>query len=154
MASTVYGGDVGEDEAAIAAEVEAANRSFYRAFADGDFAAMEAVWSHGAHVRCVHPGWTVLDGWERVRESWARILSGPDGELEIAIDAVQVRASGDVAWVACIERLSNGDFDTLMIATNVFERDDDGAWRMVQHHASPILRDGSADQEKRGNDVN
>lgn len=143
---------MGDDEAALAAQVGAANEAFYRAFADGDLAAMEAVWSHGAHVRCVHPGWTMLEGWERVRESWARILAGPDGELEIAIDDVQVRARGDagVAWVACLERLSSGDFDTVMIVTNVFERDDAGAWRMVQHHASPILRDGKDGATARG----
>ena len=143
---------MGDDEALRLAQVGAANDAFYRAFSNGDLVAMEAVWSHGAHVRCVHPGWTMLEGWERVRESWARILAGPDGELEIAIDDVQVRAVGDVGWVACIERLSNGDFETAMIVTNVFERDDAGTWRMVQHHASPILRD--AREGGGGNDVN
>ena len=150
MASPLYGGAVGEDEGALAAEVGEANRAFYRAFADGDLTAMEEVWSHGAHVRCVHPGWTILEGWERVRESWARILAGPDGDLEITIDDVQVRVAGALAWVACVERLSNGDFDTQMIATNVFERDGAGAWRMVQHHASPILRDGKDGATARG----
>ena len=161
MASPLYGGSVGDDDGALAAEVGAANRAFYRAFADGDLDAMQAVWSHGAHVRCVHPGWTMIEGWERVRESWARILAGPDGDLDITIDEVQVRASDDVAWVACIERLSNGAFDTALIATNVFERDERGAWLLVQHHASPILRDGSneparveAERGPGGNDAN
>ena len=159
MASALYVGSVGDDDGALAAEVGAANRAFYRAFADGDFDAMQAVWSHGAHVRCVHPGWTVLEGWERVRESWARILAGPDGDLEISIEDVQVRAGDEVAWVACTERLSNGAFDTVLIATNVFERDGDGPWLLVQHHASPILRDGRGepDRDERGgsgNDAN
>jgi ketosteroid isomerase-like protein len=152
MASALYVGSVGDDDGALAAEVGAANRAFYRAFADGDFDAMQAVWSHGAHVRCVHPGWTVLEGWERVRESWARILAGPDGDLEISIEDVQVRAGDDVAWVACTERLSNGAFDTVLIATNVFERDGDGPWLLVQHHASPILRDGSGEPDRQAPD--
>jgi ketosteroid isomerase-like protein len=163
----VYGEDVGAEHDALAVQVGAANRAFYRAFADGDLDAMDAVWSHGAHVRCVHPGWPMLEGWARIRDSWARILEGPDGELDITIDDVQVRAAGDVAWVTCIERLSAGDYDTAMMATNVFERDGGGDWRMVQHHASPILArdtgegDGpddraGDDREERGggNDVN
>ena len=156
MASTLYGGAVGRDQGAITAQVDEANRAFYRAFAHGDFDAMEAVWSHGAHVRCVHPGWTILEGWERVRESWARILAGPDGHLDITIDDVQVRAGDGVAWVACIERLSNGDLETVVIATNVFEQDASGAWLLVHHHGSPILRDGRSptDEEPGGHDVN
>jgi len=148
---------VGDEHDALAAQVGAANRAFYRAFADGDLSAMEAVWSHGAHVRCVHPGWPMLEGWERVRASWARILAGPDGNLGIIVGDVQVRATGDVAWVACVERLSASDLDTAMIATNVFERDGAGVWHMVQHHASPILSHDAArathDDEIQDDDV-
>jgi ketosteroid isomerase-like protein len=153
----LYVDRVGDDHDALAAEVGAANRAFYRAFADGDLRAMEAVWSHGAHVRCVHPGWAMLEGWERVRESWSRILNGPDGELGITVDDVQVRAHGDVAWVACVERLVAADLDTKMIATNVFERDAAGAWRMVQHHASPILtqdHERATTAREPGDDIN
>jgi len=125
------------DASAIA--VDAANREFYRAFQDGDFVAMERLWDHGAHVRCVHPGWEMLSGWEQVRGSWERILSGPDIELEIEIDDVDIRAGDDVAWVSCIERLSRPGLVSEVVATNVFERSGDGTWRMVQHHASPIL---------------
>jgi ketosteroid isomerase-like protein len=148
--------DMGDDHDAVTAEVGAANRAFYRAFSDGDLVAMDAVWSHGAHVRCVHPGWAMLEGWERVRESWSRILSGPDGRLGIVVEDVQIRAAGDVAWVACIERLSAADLSTAlpMIATNVFERDAAGAWRMVQHHASPVLTQDDNAGEPNGNDVN
>jgi ketosteroid isomerase-like protein len=155
MASTLYGGDVGHDPSVNAAQVDEANRAFYRAFARGDFEAMEAVWSHSAHVRCVHPGWTILEGWERVRESWARILAGPDGHLDISIDEVQVRAGEEVAWVACIERLASGAIVTNVIATNVFERDESGLWLLVHHHGSPILRDARTEAEAAGgHDVN
>lgn len=139
MASSLYGVRVGDDDDALTAQVGEANRAFYRAFADGDLAAMDAVWAHGPHVRCVHPGWPALEGWARVRASWARILGGPDVDMEIVVEGVQIRAGRDVAWVACVERLRGVDADTAVLATNVFERDDGGAWRMVQHHASPIL---------------
>jgi ketosteroid isomerase-like protein len=154
---------MGDDDDEIVADVGEANRAFYRAFANGDLRAMEAVWSHGAHVRCVHPGWAMLEGWERVRESWSQILNGPDGSLSITVDDVQVRGADGVAWVVCIERLRAADLDTAMIATNVFELDHAGAWRMVQHHASPILTrdherveiESDAEREgPRGNDVN
>jgi ketosteroid isomerase-like protein len=144
----VYGEAVGELHEVLT-QVEAANRAFYRAFADGDLHAMDAVWSHGAHVRCVHPGWAMLEGWDRVRASWARILAGPDGRLSIVVEEVQVRADHQFAWVVCIERLRAPGVDAAMIATNLFELEA-GAWRMVQHHASPILARG----EDLGGDIN
>lgn len=93
----------------------------------------------------------MIEGWERVRASWARILAGPDGNLGIVVEAEQVCVAGALAWVACIERLTAPGVETAIIATNVFERDGSGAWRMVQHHASPILTHG---EEPAGGDIN
>ncbi|MEE8533734.1 MAG: nuclear transport factor 2 family protein, partial [Alphaproteobacteria bacterium] len=36
------------------------NEAFYQAFADGDLAAMDAVWAREAPVACIHPGWAAL----------------------------------------------------------------------------------------------
>src|SRR6266436_3438662 len=56
------------------AEVEQANARFYQAFETLDLARMELVWSHREHVKCVHPGWPILIGWDAVRSSWASIF--------------------------------------------------------------------------------
>ena len=51
----------------------------------------------------------------------------------------------DVAWVTCMENLSDAP-DTLqmarILATNVFEHTGE-EWRMVHHHASPVMRPAS-----------
>ncbi len=54
-----------------------ANEAFYRSFADGDFAAMEALWSRNSPVACIHPGWPPLSGRAKIMESWRGILANP-----------------------------------------------------------------------------
>jgi hypothetical protein len=127
------------------AQVEAINRAFYRAFEQGDIRQMEQIWSHGPHVRCVHPGWSLIEGWPAVRQSWVLIFEG-SREIQLQVDRVVVRAGARVAWVTCVERIvtvsSMGSMADEIVATNIFERaDDQSSWHMVQHHASPILRD-------------
>jgi ketosteroid isomerase-like protein len=133
-----------QDEIARA-EVEALNRAFYRAFEERDIERMEEIWAHGPHVRCVHPGWNILEGWAAVRQSWV-LLFERSSDMKLRLDRVVVRAGSHVAWVTCIERIVTdsaiGSMTDEVLATNIFERtDDESSWRMVQHHASPILRD-------------
>ena len=134
-----------QDEIARA-QVEAINRAFYRAFAQCDIEQMEQIWAHGPHVRCVHPGWNVIEGWQAVRQSWVLVFESARESQQLELDRVVVRAGPRVAWVTCLERFvtvsSMGSMTEEVLATNVFERsDDEGPWHMVQHHASPILRD-------------
>ena len=56
--------------------VLAANAAFYRAFAERDVAAMDALWARSTPVACIHPGWQVLNGREAVMASWRGILAG------------------------------------------------------------------------------
>jgi ketosteroid isomerase-like protein len=122
-------------------DVEQANAQFYRAFEALDLRAMDAVWAHGEHVKCVHPGWPLLTGWHAVRDSWATIFANTQ-EMRFTLTDVRVVATGDMAWVTCTENiLSETDGRvgvTSILATNVFERDG-AAWRMVHHHASHVL---------------
>lgn len=123
------------------AELEEANARFYRAFEALDLTEMDQVWSHGEHVRCVHPGWAMLEGWEAVRQSWEAIFKD-SREMRFSLGDVQARVGGDLGWVTCAENILSqvrGNIAvTTLIATNVFERR--GAeWRMVLHHASHIL---------------
>jgi ketosteroid isomerase-like protein len=124
-------------------EVEAANFRFYRAFEALDLVQMEAVWSHGEHVSCVHPGWPLLTGWPAVRDSWGAIISNTE-EMRFTISDVRVVAAREIAVVTCTENILSGMGGriavTSVLATNVFERSPDG-WRLILHHASHVLRD-------------
>ncbi len=55
-------------------EVREANARFYRALNDLDLSGMDRVWAHESFVRCVHPGWELIVGWEAVRASWEGIF--------------------------------------------------------------------------------
>jgi ketosteroid isomerase-like protein len=115
-------------------DVLAANAAFYRAFADRDTDAMDALWARCDAVACVHPGWQALHGRDEVMASWRSILDSPDAP-EIACSRASVYAAGEMAFVVCVESLAGGT----LAATNVFVRES-GEWRIVHHHAGPIAR--------------
>ncbi|MBN33840.1 MAG: DUF4440 domain-containing protein [Rhodospirillaceae bacterium] len=106
-----------------------ANLAFYAAFAAGDVTAMEAVWSQGEGVTCIHPGWQALVDREAVMESWRAILAGPP-----AVRCVGARAfvNGETAHVICYEGVGDG----MLVATNIF-RKEEGGWRVIHHQAGP-----------------
>lgn len=131
-------------------EVLEANERFYRALNALDLAGMERIWSHGSFVRCVHPGWELIVGWDAVRASWEGIFrgsgSGPSHSVEVA--DVSVHVVSDLGWVSCIERItlprrSSGasSSSSLAVATNLFQRASEPSgnaerWEMILHHAS------------------
>ena len=123
------------------ADVEQANAGFYQAFETLDLARMDRVWSHGEHVKCVHPGWPILIGWEAVRSSWASIFENT-AEMRFTLSDVRANTCGDLAWVTCTENIFSEVQGRLavtsVLATNLFERAADG-WRLIHHHASHIL---------------
>lgn len=120
------------DEAAVLA----ANAAFYRAFEQGDAAAMAALWAEAAPVACTHPGWTALHDRARILESWEGILAG-GREARVRVSCLEPQALlyGDVAFVTCNEAVGNN----LLAATNIFVREG-GGWKMAHHHASPVAR--------------
>jgi len=128
-----------------AEEIREANARFYRAFERLDLDEMDAVWAHGEHVRCVHPGWPLLSGWLAVRDSWRGIFDNTE-EMRFTISDVTVVASGELGWVTCTENILSevrGRIAvTAILATNLFERQAEG-WRLIHHHASHVL--GSTD---------
>lgn len=117
-----------------------ANRRFYAAFESLKLEQMEAVWAHDDSVECVHPGWSLLLGWDEVRERWARIFANTK-RVRIALSGVWVRVEGDTGWVACTAHITTAfaeGFDEATVqATNIFIRRD-GEWLLVAHHASPL----------------
>ena len=130
--------------------IEEANAAFYRAIESQDLERMTEVWAHESWVKCVHPGWEIISGWRRVRESWSRIFE--EGQsLRISPASVSVIREGDFAWVTCLENITvfeETSFDSVQaVATNLFIHRQ-GRWLMVHHHASPlpmIVADNSSD---------
>jgi hypothetical protein len=117
-----------EIEAALAA-----NAAFYQALAQGDYPAMEALWSASEPLLCSHPGTPALQGRPAVMESWRAILTRPPA-IEIRNPrAVVIRG---LAFVTCFEQIG----ETILTATNalVWERSD---WRIVFHQSGYIAPD-------------
>ena len=118
---------------AAAAEVLAANESFYRAFAAMDYAAMDALWARTIGVACVHPLGELLWGREEVMDAWRAILANPD-QPRVVSGGAEATVVGDLGFVVCREFVAG----TPINATNIFARED-GVWRMAHHHSSPMV---------------
>lgn len=131
------------------AQIKRANERFYRAFESLDITQMAAVWVQAERAKCVHPGWYLLSGWEAIRQSWEDIFANTD-YMRFVITDVSVHLYSRVAWVTCVENLSDAP-DTLQIArilaTNMYEHTGD-EWRIVHHHASPVMRPGPTSGEE------
>ncbi|MEP7273611.1 MAG: nuclear transport factor 2 family protein [Acidobacteriota bacterium] len=140
-------GSDASEEAAEAASIDeelavaAANERFYSALESGDLVAMEDVWLHADWVKCVHPGWELIIGWEGVNDSWRRIFENSGG-MRVSAREVRIKVTGDFSWVSCTENLaifldnSSAPITATTAATNLFYRVN-SAWLMVHHHASP-----------------
>ena len=128
-------------------QVFSANQQFYEAFESLDIHRMAAVWRQDAEVRCIHPGWPPVIGWQPVRDSWVRIFNNARS-MKFQITDPHVTVQGAVAWVVCIERITmaidDTEQETQVLATNIFVRGDDRPadqrWLMVHHHGSPIFQ--------------
>ncbi len=112
--------------------VLAANEAFYAAFREGDYAAMQALWSDSREVTVYHPGWPGIMGREEVMESWHRILCVGRPPKVRALDP-NVIVNGTSAMVTCIEDLG----EVRMVATNTFVQEA-GAWKLIGHQAQHI----------------
>ena len=91
-------------------------------------------------MTCTHPGWSALDGWAEVMESWERIFEGA-AMMTFTITGAQATVESGVAWVTCTENLTSVAggrvVDARVEATNVF-RSRRGRWLVVHHHGSPV----------------
>lgn len=158
-------------EARAIEAVRAANAAFYAAFETRDLDAMSAVWEHSDRATVTHPGWPVLRGWARVLGSWDAIFANT-AYLQFVLTDEVVTVAGATAWVTLDENLlqsvspasagsepeaggiggiaGSGASDELaaarIAALNVFVRDD-GRWRMVVHHGSPVSAPSELDLE-------
>lgn len=116
-----------------------ANARFYHALETLDLDAMDGLWLHQPWVRCVHPGWDVLVGWDRVRRSWEQIFSNT-GWLRVTPTGVDALSLGEVGLVVCSENITAKNEDAVGLAvaqaTNLYLRSGAG-WLLFHHHSSP-----------------
>jgi ketosteroid isomerase-like protein len=110
---------------------------------------MADVWEQSERAVVTHPGWPMLRGWQSVAESWAAIFRNTNF-IQFVITDETCTVMGDTAWVTAQENIlqatgatseSVADSANLSgsraVVTNIFVCDD-GRWRMVVHHASPV----------------
>jgi ketosteroid isomerase-like protein len=101
---------------------------------------MSDVWEHSDRTLCTHPGWSTLRGWGAISGSWFALFQGPQ-HLQFVLTQEQVTVAGDTAWVAVDENLLGDQGGATVAALNLFARHpNDGSWRMVAHHGSPVSR--------------
>jgi len=123
-----------------AESVRAANQRFYEALSQQNLLDMEQIWSHAGHVRCVHPGAAMLEGWDTIRASWRDIFTRSIC-LTVTPQDPKVTVLGPTAIVTCREQIHSftldGSSSGAALATNVYFKRD-GRWQLIHHHASPI----------------
>lgn len=103
---------------------------------------MAKVWLRSDRIRCVHPGWRLLLGWNPVMESWAAIFKNTH-RMQFILTEVSIDVMGDLGIVSCIENIvsesGQGDQFAAVQATNLFLRLDQ-RWQMILHHASGMAQ--------------
>ena len=136
------------DEDAVAA----ANSAYYAAFEARDLDQMAEVWERSDRSSVTHPGWPTLHGWARVAGSWDAIFAQHRVHPVRADRRGRARRRATTAWVTCDENIlqaggsREGGEDVAELqggrvaAVNMFVHDD-GRWRMVLHHGSPVATD-------------
>ena len=131
-------------------KVLAANLAFYEALRSLDIARMEAVWLQEDWVRCLHPGWELLLGWDEVQRSWAAIFHSTS-QILISIGRPVVQIVGETAWVSCLEDVTTAQKDgissALIETTNIFVRHR-GRWLLVHRHTTPLPRKTSRPHDR------
>ena len=127
--------------------VRRASTSFYKAFESLDISRMEEVWAHDERAVCVHPGWERAVGWRAVRSTWEKVFANTL-QINFEVTEVALHVSDDLAAMSVTENLRSwypggGGVVGQVLAVNLFERQD-GRWRLIAHHASPMRGRSSA----------
>jgi len=117
------------------------NARFYEAFENSSLETMEDLWSRSPSVRCIHPGWSVIEGRESILESWSRIFQG-DVRMKVSLRNVKAEIHGRIGIIVLMEEISyqSGKISNTgtVMATNIFEYDG-SEWKMIHHHGSPTV---------------
>ncbi len=128
-------GSTQADETAEQAKILKANEAFYQAFRSSNYTAMDELWARKTPVSVIHPRWPGVTGRKNVMATWHNIMiKGKPPQVKAVSPTVII--TGKTAYVLCYEDLGGA----IMVATNIFTLEN-GAWRMIHHHASqtPVL---------------
>lgn len=124
--------------------VTKATEQFYvalNAMFTGDVAPMEAVWSHTDDVTFMGPDGTLLTGWEQVRAGWQKQAAMKLGG-HVAPESVRIILGKDLAAEFNFEKGTNTNADgktqTVSIRSSKVFRNENGAWKLISHHADPL----------------
>jgi len=127
-----------DDIAAAAAGFYAALNALFK----GEIAPMVEVWSHADDVTYMGPDNGFQTGWKNVLADWEKQAAMKLGG-RVEPDGMRITKSGDLAVTHNYERGENintgeGAPGSVSIrATNLF-RKENGAWKMIGHHADPL----------------
>lgn len=117
------------------------NKNYYKAFENFDIQLMSQVWANTDEVVCIHPGWEILVGWEKVYDGWTKIFM-EDTFLKFTIRNTNTIIFENIGIVSCIEEIFVSAKDTIsqtfVATTNLFKMTDDGI-KLFYHHSSPVL---------------
>jgi ketosteroid isomerase-like protein len=123
--------------------VKAASKAFYSALAViDDGTAMEKVWAHAPYVTLVGPrSKSTLVGWDGQKKYWEESNKRFSQRNAVLLDQ-HVHVNGNLAWEMGQESGENKLRDGSMtknenMVTNVYEKQANGRWLIVSHHAQP-----------------
>ena len=138
-----------EDGFETPADVE---KAFYAAFASVDLSKMEQVWLDNDATSCIHPGGGLLQGKQRVMQSWMEIFGGAT-QPQIEYRLLNTIAGNDIAVHLVVEAIRPGGEQSAnasrVLATNIYVRRN-GSWYLAEHHASlPMMAQRQAATERR-----
>lgn len=113
-----------------------ANEVFYVAFQAQDISQMQEIWASDQPIYCLHPGWTLLDDYEEIIESWQSIFEGPaPPKVEFRMDSATIY--GETGIVLGYELIDG----SVLAVTNYFVHTG-STWRLVHHQAGQTLLSG------------
>jgi ketosteroid isomerase-like protein len=123
--------------------VKAASNAFYSALAViDDGTAMEKVWAHTPYVTLVGPrSKSPLVGWDGQKEYWVD-SNKRFAQRNAVLSDQHIHVNGNLAWEMGQEGGENRTKDGSTskndnLVTNVYEKQANGRWLIVSHHAQP-----------------
>lgn len=126
-----------------------AEEAFYAAFSRGDLDAMREIWLESEQTSCIHPMGDRLLGTHAILKSWETILRNT-GDIIVELSDRVIHANEQTAIHTLVENIharEQSDQIFRFVVTNIYELTTQG-WKMVLHHASPMPRDVSREQQE------
>jgi uncharacterized protein (TIGR02246 family) len=121
---------------------EEALGAWVAAFRSAKVADMTACYEDSEQVVAIESSGKVRQGAAAIRKMYEEAFAEVEFD-EVKLEALQVRESGDVAWATCrlkAETVVRADRSrwTLHVQGSLVLKRDDGGWKIVVEHFSPI----------------